>query len=784
MTRIIEEWLPVRELSRDAAIEMAYKSIPAYIRHCRELKILEKNVSRNFYDPKIRNLHPWFARRPCSVARAITLASVISQNHKSLFMEAIGWNEKLNAFSSNRYPPLLFFTDPKRNIIEQLLKMENKKPNEITVCDPMAGGGTIPFESLRLGFKTVAIEYNPVAYLILKGTIYYPSKFGNELAKIVEEESQNLITFAQKELGDFYPKDSEGYIIARGIKCPNCSGFFPLIHDSEITRNCYLNIRFDKNAKRFETSVSKFQTGFPYKSQKRGEIICPYCHATIKKEDAYKSWTQNHTKIFEDLRNGKFNENEILSTHILLIKQTKDGYKIPDENDVKCFLNACKVLVNSFEELKDFIPLNEIPMCNDVFRPLKKHGIKYWYELFNPRQLFVLANLIKYIHERGKILLNKGELGAAVILYLSLGISRVVDYNSIATTWKRGTIRDTIGQYARGRQVNYSEEYCEAIVPYRNLSWIFEPGRVNRITQGGIIPVLSELCKRVSGFEKNLKIFQGDCRHLTSLVPEKIDVINVDPPYFDSHIYSDISEYFWQVLRLALSPVINAGYIFNDIMLNGWTPTSPNVPREGEIIVRKSGSDIHNKKFDEMWYTSQMAKFFEECFNSLKNDGILLVWFTHRSLEAWKAIINALYAGGFFVTRIWPVTSELLTRLVSGRNNNVLNKTLIIVSRKRGTEKISEVKVENHVIKLIEFMADALLKVNASETELRTFLRAAAMSGITIAPLPDEVSNPVEYCNSKLIPWSIKIADDVLLHIQKKFKNKSFRDISSLDPYL
>jgi hypothetical protein len=58
------------------------------------------------------------------------------------------------------------------------------------------------------------------------------------------------------------------------------------------------------------------------------------------------------------------------------------------------------------------------------------------------------------------------------------------------------------------------------------------------------------------------------------------------------------------------------------------------------------------------------------------------------------------------------------------------------------------------------------------------------MSGITIAPLPDEVSNPIEYCNSQLIPWSIKIVDDVLPRVQKKFKNKSFSGISSLDPYL
>jgi len=45
----------------------------------------------------------------------------------------------------------------------------------------MAGGGSIPLESLRLGFHTIAAEYNPVAYLILKATLEYPAKFGMKL---------------------------------------------------------------------------------------------------------------------------------------------------------------------------------------------------------------------------------------------------------------------------------------------------------------------------------------------------------------------------------------------------------------------------------------------------------------------------------------------------------------------------------------------------------------------------------------------------------------------------
>ena len=368
--KLIEKWFPVSEISRDAGIEMAYKSAPAYIKHARELGI-SGNIGRDFFDPKIRNLHPWFARRPCSAARAITLASIFTDGvDKDVFMDALGWNMKKEAYLQNKYPPLLFYTDPMKNIITSLLNKERKKADEIVVCDPMAGGGTIPFESLRLGFRTVAIDYNPVAYIILKATIEYPAKYGKILANRVREEAKRLISYIEKKLGDFYPKDAEGYIFARGFKCSKCDGLIPLVHSSEIANNYYLGFRFSKEEKTFTPYLSKFKTELSH--IKRGEIVCPYCGYIIKKYEAYRIWTNNHNKILEDLSKGKVNENEILSTHIVLIRQTKNGYKVASNEDFEVFLKACWEFSNSFEEIKPYLPMGEIPKENEVFSPVKK----------------------------------------------------------------------------------------------------------------------------------------------------------------------------------------------------------------------------------------------------------------------------------------------------------------------------------------------------------------------------------------------------------------------------
>jgi len=755
--KLIEAWFPVKEISRDAGIEMSYKSVPAYIRHAKELGILEK-ITRDFFDPKIRNLHPWFARRPCSVARTITLASLLSANiEKNKFLEVIGWNDKKRAYLEYKYPPLLFYVEPKKEIIKNLL---GDTFNDLIVCDPMAGGGTIPFESLRLGFKTIAIEYNPVAYIILKTTLEYPAKFGEELAIRVKEEADKLIGYIEEKLSSFYPKNVEGYIFARGINCPKCNGLIPLISDLEIANKIYIKFHFNKNNKNFVPYLSKIKTNFQY--IKAGKIICPYCESKIKKIEAYKRWTEKHLKILDNLFSSKYIDEEILSTHLICIRQTKKGYIVANEEDIKTFLDACKYLSELFSELRRYLPMDKIPLENEVFHPVKSYGITHWYQLFNPRQLLSIAFLIKYINERIEALESTDEIGKAAMVYLALAISRVIDYNSIVTTWKKGTIRDTIGQYARNRKISYGESYCEAIVPKRNLRWIFET-EVKSKTQGGIIPVLNLICKILRGLGEKIDIIFGDARKLSSYINKKLNLINVDPPYFDTHIYSDISEYFWQVLRLSLQKLISNGFIFRDKKIE-WNPYSAQVPKENELIVRKSQKN--KNEFDEIRYARQMLEFFKESHKILKDDGILVVWFTHKRLNAWKSIISALYGSNFFITRIWPVTSELLTRLVAKNNKEVLDKTLIIVARKKIKEL--EIDMETHAFNLIKGVVESLCEIGATKSEFKTFLYATVISSVTVMPNDSSINDPINYCYSQLFPKAIKIADKLILKIEKE----------------
>jgi len=448
---------------------------------------------------------------------------------------------------------------------------------------------------------------------------------------------------------------------------------------------------------------------------------------------------------------------EILKTHIILVRQTKNGYKIANSEDFRAFLESCRALSMLSSELRRFLPKSEIPEENEVFSPTKRYGIKYWYQLFNPRQLLSIAYLSSYVHNRIQEIPKEDLIGKSAMLYLALGINRIVDYNSILTTWKKGTIRDTLGQYARNRKISYSDAYCEAIVPERNIKWVFET-KVNEKTQGGIVPILNEICKRLEGLGDKIAVYHGDARKMSLYIKEKVDVINVDPPYFDTHIYSDVSELFWQTLKISVKKLIEEKVIFGESKVENWDKIFESVPREGELIVRKNKKTQQN----ELWYAEQMFEFFKEAYKLLKDDGLLIVWFTHKSMSAWKTVISALYGSNFFVSRIWPVTTELLTRLVARNNGSTLNKTLIIVARKKGN---FSAKMEEYAEKLAVETLEALEKVGSTESEKRVFLNAAVMSSVTVEPLKE---NPILHCYEHLMPKSAEIAEKILGRLEER----------------
>jgi len=619
--------LPVDILSRDAAIEMSFKPRPSYFARCKELGI---SVPKVFYDPKVRNLHPWLARRSRSVAKALNLAAVLPSDASEKFLTLLGFDtEKLRSLVEKGYPPLISYSSADTN----LLKMNFK--NEV-IMDPMAGGGSIPLESVILEVRTIACEYNPVAFLILKATIEFPAKYGMKLYLKVREEAEKLIDYAVRKLGPFYGREAEGYIILRQVVLNG--EVCPLVTTIPLTPRSFVSI---------EKGDVKVVEG-------RGSL------ATNRR--LLSAWMKQHSEILEEK-----NRRLLDAVHRCLIVQTRNGFRLADESDQellrKAFEEYCKV--------KPSLPECEIPTDNSVFEELLH--LRRYSNLFNPRQALTLGLLIDYVRRRITELIDgEGEFGAAVGLYLALGIDRLADFNSIITTWNanQGTIRDSIGSYYKFRKFRLEGVYAEAIAPFRTLDWIFEPNSVDR-TAGGICPILRELCEKLEGKGEKVKVCLCNALELSKHFQDKVSVINVDPPYYDQHIYSDFSEFFWPLLKLTLGDALQI--LFKENYLSSWDPSSWRVPKEDEIVSRRS---------DVKTFEIRLKKALVEMRKILEENGLLILWFSHRRLEAWEAVIRALRDAEFKLTNIIPLVSEHPTRSVTMGGRAGLSHVLILVARK------------------------------------------------------------------------------------------------------
>ena len=160
-----------------------------------------------------------------------------------------------------------------------------------------------------------------------------------------------------------------------------------------------------------------------------------------------------------------------------------------------------------------------------------------------------------------------------------------------------------------------------------------------------------------------------------------VDVINVDPPYFDVHSYGDLSEFFWLPLQFLLQDVLDQ--LFSSKILFDWSPHQ-RVPREHEIIARRLSDEEFSKK---------LARAFKQFRNVLKEDGLLIVWFSHRDIRAWQAVVSALRESKFYVTNVIPLVSEHPTRSITSGGRVGINRVLIIVARKQPQSiNIEEIK--------------------------------------------------------------------------------------------
>ncbi len=173
------------------------------------------------------------------------------------------------------------------------LVKERTEPRPV-VLDPFAGGGAIPFEALRIGAVSIACDLNPLAALLNRTVLMYVPTFGAQLAELVSEYGQRVLSRAKARLGKYYRNSDDqgeliGYLWARCIRCegPSCGRRVPIVRSLVLSERKHAKaaLRLVTGRDGFSPEIirgaaaSRITGG----TSRRSSVTCPACGYTTKR---------------------------------------------------------------------------------------------------------------------------------------------------------------------------------------------------------------------------------------------------------------------------------------------------------------------------------------------------------------------------------------------------------------------------------------------------------------------------------------------------------------------
>ncbi|MCA1787979.1 MAG: hypothetical protein LC657_18550, partial [Desulfobacteraceae bacterium] len=280
------------------------------------------------------------------------------------------------------------------------------------------------------------------------------------------------------------------------------------------------------------------------------------------------------------------------------------------------------------------IPTETIPEGHKTREPLRV-GMTRWCDMFTPRQLLGHLTLVDTLNQiKSEIMDTLGpDRGRAVVTYLQFAIDKGVDYNSRQTRWEytRSIVKGTFGRHDFSLKWTFGEMIFTG--PHSGAAW--------GLSQ--VLDAFKGIAELATG-NADISIHNGTAANLGFLDDDSVDLVCMDPPYYNNVQYAELSDFYyvWQSRTLKdLYP----GY-FNRRLTNKQDEAVANPDRDGSTKEAKAS------------YEQRMKDIFSEARRVLKPEGLLNIMFTHKSQDAWETLTHSLIDSGWIISAAIPVESE------------------------------------------------------------------------------------------------------------------------------
>lgn len=637
-----------------------------------EIARKEGNAKKPIYQ-----IHKWWARRLGSVFRTILLTSFLPD----------GITEE--EFWENYYY--------KKTDLKDILG------HSPIILDPFMGGGTTIVEALRLGIKPIGIDINPVAWFVTKKEVepLDLDAFEKEFKKLEEKVGEKIKSYyktrcpiCEKENSRTYEWDEGNNELAdvmyvfwvNKVKClnPTCKKDVHLFPSFKIAMK-----KNKKEGTRHTVFCPKCMHIFDAEKD-YVEVECPECSFAFIPMGGYVSRGKYHCpncgqiyNVLDSVRkSGHIPEREMYAIEYYCPVHGR-GYKKADEHDIGLFEKAKKELEEQWGDLiGKYIPDQEIPDGYNT-KQMKNFGYRYFYEMFNERQLLCLSMLLKEI-----LKIEDDNL----MEFMLLEFSSSLDWNNMFVQYNITSQKNQplFGRHAYWPLMQPSEnnvwgtEYGSGpfITHIRKLvrgkEYIISPTETNFNNEGKTFKItvndtiITHMGVKLEDVfsDKNCLLKSETSEDLSYIPDRSLDGIITDPSYYDNVMYSELADFFFIWLRLGLR--------------NKYPYFASETTRNKREIIK---NEIQNK--DDDFFLKGIQRVYTEADRVLKDEGIFVFTFHHKETEAWASMLKPVLASGLYITAVYPIHSETRTPShILGKRS--ISYDTIIVCRKR-VEVSSEV---------------------------------------------------------------------------------------------
>jgi putative DNA methylase len=387
--------------------------------------------------------------------------------------------------------------------------------------------------------------------------------------------------------------------------------------------------------------------------------------------------------------------------------------------------------VRKDDDLSAFWPRSELPygfMTHMLNGGIPNHGFTHWWKMFNPLQLLVHSQLLKAITTAPNFSNPAKDvvIGAfqqylrnqCMLAFWHIKADKLASALSNSNFHPKSTVVES-GMFAHLGLGNW-RSCAESII--EGLSWNGNPDEL--LAESYLQRENTSLADGVAGKSVRLKI--GDrpsstpvvnCQSATELRQygdSTIDLVITDPPFGGLLHYSELSDFFYVWLRLALKERYPDQF------------TLEYTPKALEAVANRA-----RQEDPDAFYREILTNCWREACRVLKPGGLLAFTFHHSEDEPWVDVLESLFNAGYYLEATYPIRSDEI-KGEGEFGSRLIEYDIIHVCRKRRADpvRISWARLRRRImddVRALKTMLEQHQNAGLPVADLRVIKRGKAL---------------------------------------------------------